>query len=327
MRKVIVLFLALALGLSVPLQSHAGLFETNVDKAKDFMQAKMFPQAIALLEKEINEEPTNAEAHYQLGICYINKGSFSRADERFASAVALDSQFGQQIGKEWKSAGSQELNKGNISSAERLFSKAVDYQPSLKSSIAGSFVSTGEANPSIALKCFESALRFSPDNQETKKKIGIEYLKAAAQAWPNGSHKSLKEKATNILGEAKVQEVFPAPYDKVVFEQTFSHSDPKNKEWTRTFAWSEKFQPGDLIQILTKSANGPGKIYVYRGKEFTPKMTKVTSGEYKQKIEEFEVGKYFSIWLDTDTPSLKARVRVTRKISNPEPNISKLAGF
>ena len=49
------------------------LFDSNVDKAKEFLQAGMYPQAIALLEKEINDNPTNAEAHFQLGICYINQ--------------------------------------------------------------------------------------------------------------------------------------------------------------------------------------------------------------------------------------------------------------
>lgn len=47
---------------------------SNLSKAKDFMKAGMYPQAIALLEKEVNDNPTNAEAHFQLGNAYSTKG-------------------------------------------------------------------------------------------------------------------------------------------------------------------------------------------------------------------------------------------------------------
>ncbi|HMB65832.1 MAG TPA: tetratricopeptide repeat protein, partial [Patescibacteria group bacterium] len=42
-----------------------------VDKARDFMKAGMHKQAESLLEQEINQDPTNAEAHFLLGKCYI----------------------------------------------------------------------------------------------------------------------------------------------------------------------------------------------------------------------------------------------------------------
>ena len=54
------------------------------------MASGMYPQAIELLNKAIHEKPTNAEAHFQQGICYVNTGNFRNADERFASAVTLD---------------------------------------------------------------------------------------------------------------------------------------------------------------------------------------------------------------------------------------------
>jgi len=38
-------------------------FDNDVDKAKDFMMAEMYPQATALLEKRINDKPADAEAH------------------------------------------------------------------------------------------------------------------------------------------------------------------------------------------------------------------------------------------------------------------------
>ena len=59
------------------------LFSNDVDKAKEFMAAGMYPQAIELLKKRINDKPTDADAHFQLGISYVNTGNYGGADERF----------------------------------------------------------------------------------------------------------------------------------------------------------------------------------------------------------------------------------------------------
>ena len=127
--------------------SHANaLFDSNVDKAKEFMQAGMYPQAIALLEKEINDDPTNAGAHFQLGICYINQNNYSSADERFASAVRLKPDYGYKIGKEYKIAAEYNLNKGTLSSIRSLYDKAIEYAPSLKNGIAQELFDKGKQN-------------------------------------------------------------------------------------------------------------------------------------------------------------------------------------
>jgi len=108
------------------------------------MAAKMYPQAVALLEKRITDKPTDVEAHYQLGICYINTGNYSGADERFASAVALESEYGYKIGGEYGRVGSESLSKGQTSQAQNLFQKAIQYQPNLRASIAKEVFSQGK---------------------------------------------------------------------------------------------------------------------------------------------------------------------------------------
>jgi len=66
----------------------------DVKKAKEFMQAGMYPKAIELLNKRIIDKPADAEAHFLLGICYIKTGKIRDADQRFASAVRIDSGYG-----------------------------------------------------------------------------------------------------------------------------------------------------------------------------------------------------------------------------------------
>ena len=135
-------------------ESYAG----NVSKAKEFMKAGMYLQAIALLEKEIygdernqtTANPANAEAHHLLGACLVQKGNYSKADERFASAVKLNSDFGYKIGNVYKDAGQPLVKNGKLDTANELFQKAVSYDPGLGKAI-GAFL-------------FETGMRYESDN-------------------------------------------------------------------------------------------------------------------------------------------------------------------
>jgi len=140
-KRILALFLVAGLLLAFSTSTFAW---GEVKKAKEFMAAKMFHQAVAILEKQIIDKPTDTEAHYQLGICYINQQNFSGADERFASAVALDSEYGHKIGDEWKKAGDSAFSSGSDNQASGLYAKAIQYQPNLRSGIVQSAFSQGK---------------------------------------------------------------------------------------------------------------------------------------------------------------------------------------
>lgn len=117
----------------------------DVKKATEFMNAGMYPQAIELLKKRVNEKPSDGEAHFQLGICYINTQLFSKANERFASAVKIKTDYGFKIGEEYKIAGVNSINKRNIKEASQFFEMATKYQPNLSKEIADLLFSKGES--------------------------------------------------------------------------------------------------------------------------------------------------------------------------------------
>ncbi len=77
----------------------------DVAKAKEFMQAGMYSQAATLLEKRIYDTPTDAEAHFQIGICYLKLREFKAADARFSSAVRLDPDYKPRVDKELTRSG------------------------------------------------------------------------------------------------------------------------------------------------------------------------------------------------------------------------------
>jgi hypothetical protein len=63
MKQVVAIMTTVLVLVSVSFAGNA----SNVGKAKDFIKAGMYPQAIELLDKEVHKNPTNAEAHFELG--------------------------------------------------------------------------------------------------------------------------------------------------------------------------------------------------------------------------------------------------------------------
>ena len=172
MIKRLAVFAALVLFLSTFLTPAHALFDNEVDKAKDFIKAGMYPQAIEQLQKRINDKPTDAEAHYLLGTCYMHTGNYGATEERFKSAVRLKADYGYKIGGEFRQAGSAALSRGQVQQAQGLFAKAVQYQPDLKQEIASECQNTGslalkQGNLDQAQGCFLIALNFDPDLRET----------------------------------------------------------------------------------------------------------------------------------------------------------------
>jgi tetratricopeptide (TPR) repeat protein len=191
---------ALVFGLCLVFVSSASafsLFNRDVSKARKFIKAGMYPQAIAVLEKRINEEPDDAEAHFLLGRCYIHTGNLGGADERFESAVRLDADYGYKIGGEYRRAGSDALARGNVDRALRLFGKAVKYQPGLKKQIAGECYREGMVRLNFSL--LQLAAAYDPGLKETIARECFEKGKSILEAKAGKKGATLKRReARNI---------------------------------------------------------------------------------------------------------------------------------
>jgi len=247
--------------------SHA-LLSADVQKAKEFMVAKMYPQAIALLNYRINVKPTDAEAHFQLGICYIAQDNFSGADQRFESAVALKSGYKYKIGGEYKKAGIEALNKGRISQAKRSFGKAVNYQPNLKADIAKECFSAGEKylnqhQSNAADELLFVAVEYDDLLGEKKKKITREYgekLLDIAKDKPKKERKKYVDEAKKYLTQEDINVVLPPPTWKTVFQKKYfgigytGGNDPDNDGTMYTLENGKDCEYGDEITISGENA-------------------------------------------------------------------------
>lgn len=136
----IILFLALFLpALCFGWQSKA------VKKAKDFLSANMISDAIQVLENGIHEKPKDLEAHWLLGKLYLERGSYSSAEERFNSAVLLKPGYKDELGKVYKEVADIALGQGDLHKVRTLHGLAANQDRSVSAQIEKDVWALGEA--------------------------------------------------------------------------------------------------------------------------------------------------------------------------------------
>ena len=212
--------------------------KSRLTQSKEFIRAKMIPQAIRVLEEEINENPINAEAHFQLGICYIHQNANQNADERFASAFGLNSKYGLKIAEIYLSAGNIYLSRGMTSRAIPKYEKAIFYNKALKQCIVEKcfdkmlfWFNRAQLNINTARTCSDSADKLANfilrNNKSFKNKIKAEqiiYAQSCLQTAKTKSRKGQKpylREANKYLTQKEIYTVIPPPSWKTVFEKEF----------------------------------------------------------------------------------------------------------
>jgi tetratricopeptide (TPR) repeat protein len=111
------------------------LGSTAVKEAKDFMEMGVYSQAIELLNKRINENPSDAEAHLLFGECYLNQGDYLKAKGQFDNALKLNSNLSNRIGLLYKKSGDKAKDTSQMEAALNLYQEAISYHPNLKEQI------------------------------------------------------------------------------------------------------------------------------------------------------------------------------------------------
>jgi tetratricopeptide (TPR) repeat protein len=115
--------------------SYCAILNQDVREAKDFMEIGMYSQAIELLSKRINKNPSDAEAHLLLGECYLSQGDYLKAKGQFGNALQLNSNLSNRIGLLYKKSGDKANDTSQIEAALNLYQEAISYHPNLKEQI------------------------------------------------------------------------------------------------------------------------------------------------------------------------------------------------
>jgi hypothetical protein len=306
--------------------SAQAFFSFDIRKAKKFMSAGMYPQAIELLNKRINEKPTDAEAHYQLGTCYVNTGNFSKAEERFASAVRLKPDYGFKIGGEYQKAAKLEAEKepANCDRVYNLLTHAYAYDPHLATDTESKLIDYGDQareqkKYACAEKFYRLADRYSKKN--IKKTTAHRYLYLAALGYHT---ETLKAEAEPVLGKDFVNKVIPCKAPFLHFEGTYSDVDivdPDNDggwiiaiDWSK-FDWSKVGRNASIV-IEGKVPKGCEPVYYHRGKKFKQPFVPIADNNKVIPIQERPTNGEFIIWMQKGK-NIKATVKVVEQKTLP----------
>lgn len=347
-------FIAVIFFLSITIPS----FAIASKKCQDLSNALMHREAAECYHEATVANPKNPENHYMLGMAYLKLDYYSQAQDSFKRAVAMDAQQNQLVNpaisyidssrlneiKEYLDSavqknpslknklandifghGQNRLAEGKVQEAKSLFEFALGYNPGIRSKVFNSLNSAGEkANAREAPTYFHLAYEYASSDDE-RKQVGTNFLRLAVALWPNNSHESAKSFAEQILGKEKVLEVFPLPYDAVIFDRTYTFDDAHNKTWGLIYTFNfatDNIKVGDKILVQAICIDGSplnGKeITIGRGEGFTPNWAPTINGQYVSTVQVINGDGFFEISLDKQK-ELKARVLVTRKII-PNPN-------
>ena len=176
MRLTLVLFLALTVGLSVPSQSLAGLFQTNIEKARDLAKIEKKYEAKELLDEAILDDPLDADVHYEAGLVYGQLGMTSDFDLAMKNACKLKQSYCPKVAESYYSMGFNHLNRGSQRSAIRSFEQAFTYQPAKRSEAINRLLASGKSllsskNINGAEMYFSALTHFSPSHKDQVAKL------------------------------------------------------------------------------------------------------------------------------------------------------------
>lgn len=144
----------------------------NIKKAKEFMAAGMYDQALPLLQQEIMAHPANAEAHLLSGQIYLTQWENSKAQESFERAIFLQPAYKETVGQ-WYIRSAEDSLQTSEHKAAQLYNEALRYIPEFNEHAAQTFLDRGKEilqsaqHAEKAFTCFQYCLHFDETCRET----------------------------------------------------------------------------------------------------------------------------------------------------------------
>jgi tetratricopeptide (TPR) repeat protein len=129
---------------------------------------------IAQLQQELNKKFDNPPAHYELGQLYHSQGNWLKADWHYDQAISFNPVYREAQAAKVK----MQFDKGDRSKGEYLANMYISQAASSPEQL----LTLGEAFEKqhlndYALKCYETALKMTPDSAPVNRQLGYYYLK------------------------------------------------------------------------------------------------------------------------------------------------------
>ena len=114
----------------------------TLNDAKKLMEYGLYRQAEAVFQVRTEKDSGDADSWYWWGMCLVKQGY--QADEMFLKAVGLKPKYNESIATLYRQEAEAFMQKGRTDTAIGLFDKAIEWDKSLKSEIAQSFIDAGQ---------------------------------------------------------------------------------------------------------------------------------------------------------------------------------------
>lgn len=297
MRTFVAVMLVLA-GLLTAIVAQAG--NVNLSKGKTFYESQMWDKSIQALEKAIEAEPSNAEAHYLLGKAYLKKGNSYKSNERFKSAIAID------LLRKKLSPAILHLDANQLLAARSAFDDVIEQHPLRRRMIATQIFDYGlkrlkersyeEANVLIGFAIsydFDLSLRacdiyyrlanisddaavdyasqiqsYCRNTDKRRAEIGERILRQAKMTIKGPYRSCLKEKALWLLPLERVEEVLPPPRLKPVLSRKYIGRGFGEHNYVETVQFGNEILIDDQIVVEAD------QFEIYRGGKWEPYRTR-----------------------------------------------------
>jgi tetratricopeptide (TPR) repeat protein len=158
----------------------------EITSAKMAIDQKNYDKAIEQCELAIERNPQNAEAYFVMGQAYGQKKMFREMNNAFIKSLEISEKHAVEIGQHRESYGREALNKGVHYYKQNELDDAIDHfelaadliddkLPAYKNL---AFTYQLNNQDSLAIITYQKALKYAPDDIETKRFLGILYYQS-----------------------------------------------------------------------------------------------------------------------------------------------------
>jgi tetratricopeptide (TPR) repeat protein len=170
----------LALALPFPGVSETFEFGRNyLSYGSVFFQRGYFEQAASSFQLALRDDPSSAEACYGLGSAYLNQQKTAQARAGFERAVKLRASYPDTLANAWNNLGLLATQEGNTDEAVRCFQEAVRLSPDhliALNNLGNAY--RLQKNWQAAGKVLERALQVSPGDAEANYGLAMVFAQA-----------------------------------------------------------------------------------------------------------------------------------------------------
>ena len=144
-----------------------------------FFQRGYFDQAAASFQRALRDDPSSAEACYGMGSAYLNQQKTAEARASFERATKLHASYPDTLANAWNNLGLLATQEGPKDEAIRCFQEAVRLSPDhliALNNLGNAY--RQQKSWDEARKIFERALEVSPDDPEANYGLGMVFAQA-----------------------------------------------------------------------------------------------------------------------------------------------------